>query len=1028
MRLIRSHWTLAIVSALVLLGSNCLPILAKHTYGRRQLQSASSEIASSLQQPDGPARFVAHLASVPGQEELDLILVALGQYLADPKHTQTAQEVFDLLIDRGDVTSAILAADVLLKTIESVNSSNFASTREIREFPDSLCNRAANLLEHDDPVVQVMAEWMLDLRIKRWNSTENRINRLFTPTEDSRKWHTAWKARGVRLADDYGRQLVNVNRHRTLAGLEEEIARISARMDALLAAQTSMDPGTALAQFQTALTSARQAAAGTDLVAGHLAYIKLRAAARHVVVAARPDFPTEGIAFFTSYEIPGGVWNVNVPVVCGSNKPGGELYVKRSANPAQGAQAVLKGQLSEGSIRGMDLEWSGERMVFSFWHQPPSTHAYGYNMDKNAFLYEIDLNTNAIRQLTESPGSNDVEPCYLPDGGFVFASDRSSFGNQCAGDFLQDKRCTTLYRLDADRADRPIAISNNKDFDRHPHVTNDGMIVFLHWEYQERHFYNLHTVWRCRPDGTNMDALYKQHINLPMSIRDVRAVPGSGLFVGTAQGHHDGHYGPVVVFDPTQGINNEKAMWNLTPGTSPVEGGIGPLERQIVPEGGVENRGGYYINPFPMSEKSFVVSLDMAGDKSEFNVYYVDVWGNRELLHRDPEMSCFQPQALRPRQRPPIVADTVDPGADHATVFVEDVHRDLPGVEGKPVKFLRVSQRLFLPAPIDPENYDFNHLHWLPGVSTAAHFSYWTWAPTRTVGIVHVNDRGSAYFKVPAGTPVFLQALDEDFTEVRRMRTSFTLQRGEFRGCVGCHESRPNAIPNAASYPSDVLARGPETPNPPSWGINTVQDYRQHAQPVLDKHCVRCHGSDKPKGGLDFTSREIGGFAQSYRTMFGLKPTDPTPIRELRYHMPLHPDKSQKYTDEKKANDICRRMQRNDWPGMLVSISDRHDNADITMPYQFGSARSKLVRTLLDDPIHRDRVKAEMTEDEWLQIVTWIDHNAVYHSTVIDKSGYDRRQQNGPLVRVPFLLPSPWEPADLCPSFLNEANLGQAER
>jgi hypothetical protein len=46
-------------------------------------------------------------------------------------------------------------------------------------------------------------------------------------------------------------------------------------------------------------------------------------------------------------------------------------------------------------------------------------------------------------------------------------------------------------------------------------VLNDGTVAFMHWEYQERDLYNLHNVWRCHPDGTHMDAYYKQHINLP---------------------------------------------------------------------------------------------------------------------------------------------------------------------------------------------------------------------------------------------------------------------------------------------------------------------------------------------------------------------------------------------------------------------------------------------------------------------------------------------------------------------------------
>ena len=113
---------------------------------------------------------------------------------------------------------------------------------------------------------------------------------------------------------------------------------------------------------------------------------------------------------------------------------------------------------------------------------------------------------------------------------------------------------------------------------------------------------------------------------------------------------------------------------------------------------------------------------------------------------------------------------------------------------------------------------------------------------------------------------------------------------------------------------------------------------------------------------------------------------------------------------------IDDQMQKNRFPGMLVSISDRFDNADITQPYQFGSNKSKLIRTLLDDKMHSQKVRPKLSDEEWLLLVTWIDHNANYYSTIIDKSQWTSQKK---LVRVPYYLPSPWIPADTNPSFYN---------
>ena len=132
----------------------------------------------------------------------------------------------------------------------------------------------------------------------------------------------------------------------------------------------------------------------------------------------------------------------------------------------------------------------------------------------------------------------------------------------------------------------------------------------MHWEYQERDFYHLQNAWRCRPDGSNMDAFYKQHISVPYSIRDVQQVPDSRCAWPP----------PRATTILTAGRSSCSTLRRASTTPTPcgwsrpvwqaVEGGLGPLYQQVVPEGGVENRGGSYINPFPMSDKAFLVGHD----------------------------------------------------------------------------------------------------------------------------------------------------------------------------------------------------------------------------------------------------------------------------------------------------------------------------------------------------------------------------------------------------------------------------------
>jgi hypothetical protein len=994
-------------------------------FDQRQHAKAVRNTAKDLKQlvtgSNAVDRCRALLLQQEGPEQRDITCLALARAIVQAKQWQLPEAICRSLLAREDQYSDVLAAEFLLKATMTFGEP------KLRHMPNSTMQLAADLLRHPDPVVQALGAWSMGQRVQVEQLRANMLRKLFTPDEESRGWYQAWQQRdpALKLADDYCRQLVQLLAHSDLGELRAELAYRQSVWDRMLANERSRPVPSALSdRHQELLAAAEAACEAGDLAQAHEAYIALRTSGRELLRAARSEWPGEGLVFVSQLQPKGGYNNVNGAVI-GPEVPVGKVWRKQSADPAETPEDLLDDRLGLGSLHGIDLEWEGTRLAVSHWSTPENDSTFGFDR-KGGFagIHVLDLESGETTRVSGKAGNNDIEPCFLPDGGFFFASDRSNFGNQCAGSFFQHKRCTTLYRLPADGGE-PIAISNNKDFDRFPSVLRDGTVAFMHWEYQERNFYNQHTIWRCRPDGTSMDALYKQHISYPMSMRVVKQVPDSSKLVGTAQGHHDGHYGPVVLFDPSQGINNAEAMWNVTPGVSYVEGGIGPLEHQIVAEGGVRTRGGYYIDPFPMSEEAFLVGYDMLPTKAEFALYYIDVFGNRELLHRQRGLSSFEPFALRPRQRPPVIPDTVRPDVDHAMVFLENVYNDLPGVAKGAVKYLRLSQKLFLPAPVDPDNNQYNHLHWLPGGVLSGHLGCWSWGPTRNIGTVAVEDDGSAYFKVPAGTPVYLQALDENHCEIRRMRTSFTLQRGEFRGCVGCHESRLDAVVRNDAYPSELLARGPAMPEPPSWGMNTILDYQEHVQPVLDRHCVSCHGAEKPDAGLDFSGRMIGGYLQSYRTMFGLKPEDPTPVNNLDIHFALYPDaRDDAYITGKAANRMTKQlMASNEQPGQLVCISDRMaKNADITMPYEFGSNRSKLIRTLLDDPMHREKVRAKMPQEDWLKLVTWVDNSALYYSTVIDQSRYNR-DGSGELRRVEFLLPSPWVPADTCPSFLNTIDL-----
>jgi hypothetical protein len=73
-----------------------------------------------------------------------------------------------------------------------------------------------------------------------------------------------------------------------------------------------------------------------------------------------------------------------------------------------------------------------------------------------------------------------------------------------------------------------------------------------------------------------------------------------------------------------------------------------------------------------------------------------------------------------------------------------------------------------------------------------------------------------------------------------------TVQPGESVGCVGCHEHR--RMPPPVTRAPIAVQRGPSKITPVAV-IPQVFDYPRDIQPILDKHCVGCHGYEETAEG-----------------------------------------------------------------------------------------------------------------------------------------------------------------------------------
>ena len=618
------------------------------------------------------------------------------------------------------------------------------------------------------------------------------------------------------------------------------------------------------------------------------------------------------------------------------SRPGGDICVATLKGPDEACEVrnLLDGALGPGHVHGMDLWWDADRVVFGYAmaksDEPPAgwlNRNTSYELRRNeepTHIFEIGTDSSGLRQLTSGEWS-DLDPTYLADGQIAFVSERCECSLQC-NEYNKDETSCNLYAMTSD-GDRIRRLSVTKDGDYLPHSLDDGTIAYTRWEYQERSWAHVQSVWTIRPDGTGADALYKQHMNDPWALEDMRSIPGSKKLVAIATGHHTLAAGPVVIIDPHQGMNDPAGIRIVTPGVDPPEGG---MTGTPVASGGVPGRGGFYMTPWALSEKSFLVSYTYGPetDPAGYAIYLIDTYGTKELIYRDPEISCSVPIPLRRRQQPPILADATDPSVPHATCMVANAAYGVQGVVPESVKYIRISQRLQW-----PYTNEFGGERYEPDVKRVMV----NWTPARVIGEVPVEADGSAHFIVPVDTPVYFQLLDENHMELRRMRSFISFQPGENRGCVGCHETRGEAPPVIDDHRFPLaLLRDPSVPKPPPWGDAPISFLRD-VQPVFDRHCTGCHGGLKPAGDLDFSAGLTASNNRAYDTIL---------------------------------------------TAGLVSRSNVGDDAKITPPLAFGSHRSKLVEVLRGGPCSS---RASLSDEDWLRLVTWIDANGPYHDGFINK-------------------------------------------
>jgi hypothetical protein len=89
---------------------------------------------------------------------------------------------------------------------------------------------------------------------------------------------------------------------------------------------------------------------------------------------------------------------------------------------------------------------------------------------------------------------------------------------------------------------------------------------------------------------------------------------------------------------------------------------------------------------------------------------------------------------------------------------------------------------------------------------------------------------------------------------------------GETTGCVGCHEHRVKP-PSAEMQRAPLALRAAPRRIEPISDVPDVLDFPRDIQPILDRHCLKCHDCDQRAGGVVLSGDRGPHYSLSYFTL-----------------------------------------------------------------------------------------------------------------------------------------------------------------
>jgi formylglycine-generating enzyme required for sulfatase activity len=622
---------------------------------------------------------------------------------------------------------------------------------------------------------------------------------------------------------------------------------------------------------------------------------------------------------------------------------GNDIAVLAPVSPA-GTLATLYRPDDDAFVGDVELHPDAGRLMFS--RSDPR---------KPWQVWELAIDGAGLRQVTPDMGADvdNYDACYLPDGDVLFTSTATMVAVPCVNGAAN---VANLYRLAADgKTVRQLCFDQEHNWC--PTLLNNGRVLYLRWEYADLPHSNSRRLFHMNPDGTGQMAYYGSSSYWPNGIFYARPVPGHPTLVaGIVTGHHGvARMGELVLFDPQKGRFEAEGVVQRIPG-------FGKKVERVVKDNLVDASWPKFLHPVPLgradgtgSGKYFLAACQPTPD-ALWGLYLVDVFDNLLLLKEEPGLALLEPVPVQKRPAPPVIPDRVDLSSKDARVYLADIYSG-PGLAGIPrgeVRALRVFTYV----------YGYRGMGGLYGTVGMDG----PWDMRRVLGTVPVEEDGSAFFRVPANTPIAVQPLDREGKALQQMRSWFTAMPGEVISCVGCHEAQNTTPPlrptqAAVKPPTDLAAW---------YGRTRGFSFAREVQPVLDAKCVACH--DESATGPSAAPR------------LSLRGDRPMPAWASKLPGRQNAAWGGKFS---LAYASLHRFVRH--PGIE---SDLH----LLVPMDFHADGTELVQIL-----RKGHYGVTLTPEEWDRLVTWIDLNTPFHgdwSTVAGEAAVQRERRRAELRRM----------------------------